>query len=60
MSFDYAIHCPRPDEYSTILDFDGSVSGKIYLRFKREIVQNINNILDNDYSIYIDNNRSEH
>lgn len=48
-----------PDEYSTILDFDGSVSGKIYLRFKREIVQNINNILDNDYSIYIDNNRSE-
>ena len=40
-------------EYSTILDFDGAVSGKIYLRFKREIVQNINNILDNEYSSFI-------
>lgn len=46
-------------EYTTILDFDGSVSGKIFLKFKKEIIQNINNILDNDYSIYIDNNKNE-
>lgn len=41
-----------PNEYSTILDFYGHISGKIYLKFKKEIIKNINDILDNN-SAYI-------
>lgn len=44
------------NEYSTIIDFYGHISGKIYLKFKEEIVKNINDILDNN-SAYINSSR---
>ena len=44
------------NQYSTIIDFYGHISGKIYLKFKEEIVKNINDILDNN-SAYINSSR---